>query len=146
MHKPTPVQKLDFILLTIKTEGLSVYLYPINKSIKIGKYSFEASELSRILSKLLKDGYVDRRGEESEPNYIITFDGYVFIGYEKQQILDNETIEALSIAKQEAKDYSSRLLLATWSAGIAAVLLLLWQVWIWFYPVHANYPYWFWQK
>jgi hypothetical protein len=69
----------------------------------------------------------------------------VFIGYEKTRILQDEDIRTSQSNASQAKTYADRLLLATWCAGIAAVLLLLWQVWIWFYPIHANYPFWIWE-
>jgi hypothetical protein len=102
----------------------------------------EPSFYDVILEKLERDKYIHLHNQKG---YITTFEGYVFIGYVNDKKLNEERILSLSIVKAEAKKYSHRLLMATWCAGAGAVLLLLWQVWIWFYPVHAHYPYWIWE-
>jgi hypothetical protein len=82
---------------------------------------------------------------EEDPNaggkiiYRATIVGSMFIGYEKQQVIDNSNEKRLA-------ENMKWLLWGTWFAGILAALLLLWQVFVYFYPVHKDYPYWYWEK
>lgn len=137
MNRLTPVQKLDVVLNSIKEDTLIIQ-YPEN-DIKIGKHLFYIDELNRIFNKLYKDGYINKDSDEYASFHSITFDGYVFVGYELSGliILENEN-------RRLRNDH--RLIVGTWFAGIAALLLFLWQVFLYFYPVHADYPFFFWQK
>jgi hypothetical protein len=94
-------------------------------------------EMLIVLQKLLDDNHIEFKVEHNR--YRITFEGLVFNGYEQTAIISaqNET----RIIRNE------RLLVrGTWAAAIVAAFLLLWNIWIWFYPVHKDYPYWFWEK
>jgi len=139
----TPVQQIDIVLNVFKSDRGHISLDNLYKRTNF----IDGDILSRIIEKLIRDKYIyviAIQGVNFE-KYAITFEGFLFHGYEKQQILDNERIAKISRTEVDLRSYKNRLLLATWCAGIAAALLLLWQVWIWFYPVHANYPYWIWQ-
>lgn len=82
---------------------------------------------------------------EEDPNaggriiYRATIIGSMFIGYEKQQTLDD-------LNSKHIANNTRWLLWGTWFAGVLAALLLLWQVFIYFYPVHKDYSYWYWEK
>jgi hypothetical protein len=90
--------------------------------------------------KLIDDKFI-----EEDPNgggqiiYRGTIIGAMFIGYAKQQALDD-------LNSNRIANNTKWLLWGTWFASVLAALLLLWQVFIYFYPVHKNYPYWYWEK
>jgi Fe2+ or Zn2+ uptake regulation protein len=138
----TPIQQIDHILAVLRNHASYLNATELIDKINNSEIVIEPSAIHRILEKLERDKFVFVITDKDETEYYsISFEGDLFIGYKKQQILDNETIEALSISKQEARDYSNRLLLATWCAGIAAVLLLLWQVFLYLYP--HQYDWWY---
>jgi hypothetical protein len=134
-------QKIDIVFERIKKQKSIDYM-ALYHAFVYPKQKIDEHELRAILKKLETDGNALKNGME---RYSPSFEGFLFIGYEKQRILEDETIESLLTAKREAKDYSTRLLWATWFAGVAGVLVLLWQVFVYFYPVHKDYPYWIWK-
>jgi len=104
--------------------------------------NFTAEETMRVMQKLISDGYVRQIGY----TYTITFDGHLFHGYQEQLRIENikQTISENDELARQRNDH--RLVVGTWFAGIAAALLLLWQIFLYLYPVYANYPLFFWQK
>jgi len=142
MKELTLTQRLDAVLKFINTEEDPQQLIKFYQSTPKNQL-----ELAEILEKLEKDGFIKRVFTSNTNTFknTPTVEGRFFIGYEKRRILDEDMISKIS-RKEIADDrYRDRLLYATWCAGIAAVLLLLWQVWIWFYPIHSNYPFWIWE-
>lgn len=105
-------------------------------------YEITTKELLRIYTKLKRDEYVFETGGD----YYLTYDGYVFHGYERQKEIEDLAYTISVQSENQIKSAQRKLLWGTWFAGIAALLLLLWQVFLYFYPVHADYPYFFWQK
>jgi len=101
-----------------------------------------ATDLQKILDYLMLEKYIELGDYQ---RYKTTIAGELFIGFEKTEILQNDAIKTSQNNAYQAKTYADRLLFATWCAGIAAVLLLLWQVFVYFYPVHKDYPYWIWE-
>jgi hypothetical protein len=88
----------------------------------------------RIINKLRDDGYI----MISLGSVYLTFEGSFFVGYQQQQIIDDRNERR--IVRNE------RLLVnGTWFAGFAAVFLLAWQMFVYFYPVHKDFPYWIWE-
>jgi len=145
MELNSALKQIDHILNILKEHQSLLNFDEIKKKVDESALVIEPSVLGMILEKLERDKYIFRNTSKL-PNYFnISFEGNLFIGYQKQRILDDEGIITAQNNASQAKIYANRLLWATWCAGIAAVLLLLWQVWVWFYPVHANYPYWIWQ-
>lgn len=143
----SPQQKLDIVLQKLvnlsETHNISYREIAVNVSAQ----GYE-KEIFEILLKLEKDGYVTSTDNNGNRQYYSNFDGRLFIdngGYVKAKKVADENLTISSHTLTQDKIYRTHLLWATWSAGIAALLLLLWQVWIWFYPVHSNYPYWIWQ-
>jgi hypothetical protein len=122
-----------------------------------------AKEISEILLKLHKDGYVSTNNTMGGGYYVSNFDGRMFIqsgGYRastlrKAEAVEQQRIDAAQLIYLESQNLSNsgrlntlthRLVLAGWFAFAAAVFLFAWQVWIWLYPIHKDYPYWFWEK
>lgn len=144
MENFSPFQKLDEVLEYLR-DNVSHSLGNIQTAVKEKfNVNYELDELKIALRHAKTDGYI--HSNESFTAYIITLKGFMFIGYVKQRQLDDERLTSIGQISIATKKYNTRLLWATWCAGIAAALLLLWQVWIWFYPVHKDYPYWFWEK
>lgn len=65
------------------------------------------------------------KAEQINHNFYITYEGYLFIGYEPQQEIKN--LEYAISVQNEKRIIRNEILLVrgTWFAGIAAVLLLL---------------------
>lgn len=151
MNAITPIQQIDFVLSLFKKDR--VYSaetlrreITAHEVVEKRKYDINGPAIHRILEKLVRDQLVYPKETIGGFNYSITIEGYLFIGYENTAVLKDKEIRSAKNSALEAKTYANRLLLATWFAGAGAILLLLWQVWIWFYPVHKDYPYWFWEK
>ncbi|WP_121811034.1 hypothetical protein [Mucilaginibacter kameinonensis] len=144
----SPIQQIDIVLHFFKKDRGHINFDNLRTRLWDGdkKITIDGDVLLRILEKLVRDKYVyEKKRDMGGVDYAITFEGSLFIGYEKQQKLDTEKIVLSDNLKVAENRYKNRLLWATWCAGVAASLVLLWQVWIWFYPVHANYPYWIWE-
>ncbi len=99
-----------------------------------------------IVNHLIKEGYLEKTKATTgnADFYTITLNGSLFIengGYQKQQE-DAELNKTIICQNEMRKVRNDRLLVnGTWFAGIAAFALLAWQVFLWFYPVYAHYPY-----
>jgi len=106
-------------------------------------YKITHRELSRIFVKLTNDGYMDTIIGDC----YLTHEGYWFHGYIKQKEIDDLN-QAISIQKEKRTARNEIwLTYGTWFAGFAALLLLLWQVFLWYFPTHADYPYiWIWER
>lgn len=141
MEKFTPYQKLDKLLCEFKDLQPHAINYLLGL-LQSKRVSYSLEQIKLAIRKLINDGYLTDMGAG---NYKITFEGDVFIGYEKQRTLDEEYLAKISRTETDQRIYKNRLLYATWCAGIAASLLLLWQVFVYFYPVHKDYPYWIWE-
>jgi len=106
-----------------------------------------------IVRKLEKDGFAIRDyitdPVDASP-YWSTFDGRIFIengGYIRRKQVDDEKTEIIVRNESQRLRNDHLLIVGTWFAGIAALLLLLWQVFLYLYPVHKDYPlFFFWQK
>lgn len=154
-------QKLDTVLEYLTK--LNRQDYQGDGQIASGLNSINSvKEISEILIKLHADGYADTASKMATGTFMSTFDGRMFInngGYTAKALKDaNDALWKQSeIDRQRTLDtllatnstrlngLTNRLVFGTWFAGAAALLLLLWQVWIWFYPIHRDYPYWFWE-
>ncbi|HEY4325667.1 MAG TPA: hypothetical protein VGN20_16850 [Mucilaginibacter sp.] len=149
MKQLTPLQKIDLVLDHLKksTQNLinntETVSFEINRREKV---IIEDDELKMIVRKLIKDGYVDEVRWEHVNVLKISFEGSIFIGYEKKQRLEDEKLTSISKGIIATKKYANQLLWATSCAGIAAALVLLWQVFLWFYPAHSDFPLiWIWE-
>lgn len=139
----SPEKKLDVVLQKVvnMSETDNSYYAFIANYVGANEYP---KEIFEILLKLLKDGYVTCTTTNGAGNYFSNFDGRMFIdncGYteEKKRRIANETI-----ASQNEKRIirNERLLIqGTWFAGLAALLLLVWQVFVWVNPTYSNFPY-----
>ena len=155
MKEFSPIEQLDAILKVLyeydKAQlgmSLASIIYHAN-TIEEGK-TLPFTVLQLVITKLIKDDYVKENVSKefntvsplTDKNYFITFEGLVFHqqgGYANKIILDSENEKR--IVRNE-----KWLLRGNWFAGIAAFLVLLWQIFLYFYPVHKDYPIFFWQK
>ncbi|WPU99002.1 hypothetical protein SNE26_23605 [Mucilaginibacter sp. cycad4] len=123
-----PIQKLDKVLFFIKYENRFLERPPIDVFYDKCANNSEKKELPLILEKLEKDGLISK--SQIHPQqfmYRITFDGWVYIGYERKAKLEDEM--ASRILKSD-----KRLFVATASAAIVGLLVLLWYVFAWRCP------------
>jgi len=66
----------------------------------------------------------------------ITYEGLLSDTYEKKKEIENSGRAIAETNQMVAKKNEILLVRGTWFAGIAAVLLLLWQIFIYLYPIH----------
>jgi len=131
MHKPilNPLEKLDLILAYFVENKQIVKPQDVWQQLN-AKYEVSGKEIEYIFEKLHNDGFLTILKE----GHRLTFKGLYFEGYviQKQRILMKESIEA----RNENRIVRNDILLVwgSWFAGTAGFLLLLWQIWIWFYP------------
>ncbi|MBX7109053.1 MAG: hypothetical protein K1X61_10440 [Chitinophagales bacterium] len=88
---------------------------------KVGNESYRYA----MFKKLENDHYLSFN-EQNDNKYWITFEGVIFSDYGMGGYEKKKEMEASEIEKQN--QYTLRLIHATWFAGIAAILLLLFQV------------------
>lgn len=145
MKDLTPTQKLDHVLEYLKTvqtdQFVTLERVHVDYKKNINEY-ITAEEIQRILYKLTADGYLWQKGVYLS----ITFNGLLFHGYEKQAEIEELKLKIILENENRRLRNDHRLILGTWFAGVAALLLLLWQIFLYFYPVHKDYPYFFWHK
>jgi len=144
-----PIDKLDYVLAYLQkagetqawsAEGVAIGLNPE------GKAMMTAGEAWMIIDKLVRDGYVVERTVRSEKVPTISFEGSLFHGYKVQKEIDDIYLAIAETDLRVRIRNEGLLVQGTWFVGIAAILIFLWQVFIYLYPVHANYPYFFWHK
>jgi len=150
MENLTAIEKLDYLLKCFYNNDFEELKQ------KYGENPFTNNEKAmQVLDRLVQDGYV-KVTDYYEPTIPrawttrnITFDGslcYEDGGYTEEH--NRRTLAEAAAAQNEMRIVRNERLLVrgTWAAAIVAGFLLLWNVWIWFYPVHKDYPYWFWEK
>ncbi|MES2427039.1 MAG: hypothetical protein V4560_08690 [Bacteroidota bacterium] len=143
MENLTPSQKLDKVLFVLAENNSKISSIVTLASLReYFKASILPSEIPLILAKLEKDGFIKcDLTAYSEEVYSISFEGLAMneVGYHNQSIISsqNET----RIVRNE------RLLVnGTWAAAIAALLVLLWQIFLFYFPHYSDYPYhWIWE-
>jgi hypothetical protein len=134
------LKKIDALLSEFKDLSTRDSQYLIG-SLRAKNIIYSEEEIKIALGRLLDDKFIDYR---QHGNYKITFNGDLFIGYKNKDKLDMDAIQSLSVVRVAAKKYGDRLLCATWTAGIVAAVLLLFQVFCYYFPHYSAYPYHFW--
>jgi len=136
----TEIQRLDGIFFFLKNERRHFEFQPLRIEYLHRFDNDDEKELQLILNKLLSDGLIEKDiTEDKRERYIISFNGLIFQGYENTQI--NERQNQIMIALT-----SKWVMRGTCAAAILAGLLLIWQIFVYIYPVHKDYPYFFWEK
>lgn len=145
MEQLTILEKLDYVLNLIKSNKCDNTLQTLKMFIRNEKIDINQDELVGILLQIQHDSYVFVR-PLSQQQFIISTQGLMFIGYLEQERVTklNKAIAENAVWVGSRNDH--RLVVGTWFAGIAAALLLIWQIFLYLYPVHASYPYFFWHK
>jgi len=146
-----PIDELDYYLeLLRKRNDIATITMIIAFSGK--EYSVdEYFRVRRIIDKFLRDKMVfeipDIPGRlQPDPSYQMTYEGLLFHGYRKQSEIDEMNHVIFVHNEKRIVRNEKWLNRGTWTASIVGVMLLLWQIFLYFYPVHADYPYFFWQK
>jgi hypothetical protein len=148
MEKDDVLNKLDALLELFREQNDGIQYTELFKLANKDDLIFKAKVLKISLEKLLRDKYVYEfinRNDSNDIIYTITIEGIIFCGYVEQDRINvvNQTI----FDQNETRIIRNEkwLIRGTWFAGFAGLLLLLWQIFLYFYPVHADYPYFFWQ-
>ena len=129
MDKDTVLRKLDDLLkefIDFKEHNKNGIITMLRVGRRLPFHSMD--EIDVLISKLEKDGYLRCRFKDI---YIITAEGFLFDGYVKQAITNAKTEKR--ITRNE-----NLLIRGTWFAGIAAILLLAWQIFQYYYPAHVD--------
>jgi predicted transcriptional regulator len=112
------IEQIDYVLTTLKNNKGKITFDSLHEIVGA---KIEADVLERLIEKLMRDNLVYRKSIGSNGKYAITFEGYMFIGYEKQ----------LKIDRRNALLTNIRAIFLAWGtvlAGIAAIALLVWQI------------------
>ena len=136
----TEIQRLDGIFFFLKNERRHFEFQPLRIEYLHRFDNDDEKELQLILNKLLSDGLIEKDiTEDKRERYIISFDGLIFQGYENMQINDRQNQITIALT-------SKWVMRGTCAAAILAGFLLVWQIFVYIYPVHKDYPYFFWEK
>ncbi len=76
---------------------------------------------------------------DNEFEYRITVKGLLFNGYKNQSIKDG-------LNESRIKSNMEWMMIGTIAASLFALLLLFWQIFVYLYPVHKDYPLFWFQK
>lgn len=134
----SPIDHLDFVLELLKHRQHNANSLIVSH--QGAGFSADPVQIQRVVKKLEKDGYIEILHIS---RYVITYEGDLFHGYKRQKEIDDLNYETALRASKRGERIANHLVYATYFAGIAAALLLLWQIFLYFYPVHADYPYFF---
>lgn len=147
MENYTIIEQLDALLEFIVTKK-------DNHKIK-DFYGTNQSLMDELSRKLQTDGHIIIEVKNAEPRLIqvrnkATIDGRLFynLGGYKQKVID-DAINSSLIAQNEKRIIRNEiwLLRGTWVASIVGFLLLVWQVFLFYYPNYQEYPFhWIWEK
>ncbi|MDB4922257.1 hypothetical protein [Mucilaginibacter sp.] len=140
----TAHQQIDHILGIFRKNQSVLSPDDLLKLVNESEIVVEPSVLNGIIEKLQRDIHIFKVGYAYA--FQITFEGNLFIGYDKQRILEDDRIIKISQTETHLKSYKTRLLWATWSAGIFAGLLLLWQIFVYLYPHQSDWWYFWFQN
>lgn len=143
MKKLEPIELLDEVLNFIKIGEQWKTLKVIRTHFREIETELTNDDLTRILFKLMADDYVlySEVDDYTKDHYTATYSGMLFHGYIKQKEIDNlNFLRAGQLEKRIVANERS-LRYATWFAGFAAILLLLWQVFLWVNPTYSDFPY-----
>lgn len=152
----SPNEQLDKYLIFFGTLEHPVHTAFLYKGLH---HLLEISDLKKwlIVERLIKDGYLvgDLASNGNGYFYSISFDGQRFIesgGYVAKALKDanDALLVQMEIDRRRTLDVllatnSTRLNVLTWWLVIGAFAVVLWQVFLYFYPVHKDYPYWIWE-
>lgn len=126
MEKLSPLQMLDAALKYLKDPSIQQKNFStLLTFLNLKGYKYSENDLKRIVQKLIDDKYIYK---DDGGFYKLTFEGFYFIGYEKQFNHEN-----VLTSRKNIRDF-----FLTWGtvlAGIAASLLLVWQIYSYFHPV-----------
>jgi len=129
MDKHTVLRKLDDLLkefIDFKEHNKNGIITMLRVGRRLPFHSMD--EINVLMNKLERDGYV---AHTTGDLYTITAEGFLFDGYVKQAITDAQNERR--IVRNE-----NLLIRGTWFAGFAALLLLAWQIFQYYYPAHID--------
>lgn len=148
MEKITPIKQIDCVLTLLKNDRGHISFDDLLKRAQSNNAEIEGDILNRILNKLIYDRLVLEKTIREFTSYCISFEGFLFEGYEAKALADATYAEEqrLEITRLKTVDISSdqnqktlnkltnRLSWATWFAFGAALLLLIWSIYSYYHP------------
>jgi hypothetical protein len=140
--------KMDALLVLLQSQEKSLTFNELLDLIKEKDASFNGKLLKIALYRLEDDNYVYELINEIDKTikiYSITIQGAIFHGYKKQKEIDDLAFEIKGRAEKRAVLSDERLVFWTRFAGIAALLVFLWQVFLYLYPKQSDFYYFWWQ-
>jgi hypothetical protein len=131
METLSPAQKLDAVLNLLKIEPLTINALQT----RLSGSGIAADEYPQITCKLQKDDLIEKNAENQ---YIANFNGRLFIGYNNQKEL--EAINQIIAENNDSVRLRTYRMMVkgVWFAGTAILLLLLWQIFVYLFPVSSN--------
>jgi hypothetical protein len=150
MENLLPIQKLDIVLNFLKTQKEYQRWFQIRNKLNDSGIVLDGDDFVRIIDKLINDGYLieikkNDQGTSIVPLCLISYSGYLFEGYQEQKRINDINQNITETKERVAIRNENRLVVGTWVAGIVGALLLLWQIFIYIYPIHKDFPYWIWE-
>jgi hypothetical protein len=138
-----PIQKLDEVLNYLRTQKSFLTDAQLSDNLQTKGLIISEDDLIRITDRLINDGYIierkrDKKQTAIDPKYLISYKGYLFQGYVEQKRIDNINQNIAETKEKIAIRNDIYLVRGTWFAGIAAILLTAWQIFLYFYPPHAD--------
>ena len=138
MKEFTPPQKLDLILHIFSSKKEAITFKQLDELLNTPQYGtyIDRIEMLRIIKKLLDDKYVVEEPISGldQMGYHISFDGYLFKGYEVQKKIDDQN--AINYVQNEKRIIRNErlLIVGTWAAAIVGLLVLCWYIYTYFHP------------
>lgn len=137
MKDLTPIQRIDKVLDYFKNNPWRIDFDILKKEMKNQVVVKNDPELRTLIDKLQVDRNIMYAGDKDHTDlWQITYEGLLSDTYEKKKEIENSGRAIAETNQMVAKKNEILLVRGTWFAGIAAVLLLLWQIFIYLYPIH----------
>lgn len=123
-----PLQQADIILIELQKHRAIISFDDLLKN--INHTAIDKDVLSSVLEKLKRDNYVYIKQKHTGGwDYAITVEGFMFIGYVKQAIIETDLA-----CRKNIRDFA-----LTWGtvlAGFAGIGLLIFQIYSYIHPIH----------
>lgn len=127
----TPFEKLDYVLKLLKNQKNELNLEETYQAAK-GLNNISLDDTRRILYKIVNDGYAfSNHSSVKGVLYRISFNGYLFQGYEKQAKIDQSLAR-----RRNVRDFV--LSWGTALAGLIGLCLLIWQVYLYYHSSQTG--------
>lgn len=137
MNDLTPIQRIDIVFNHFKNKPWRIDFDDLQKEMKNRGVVKNDPELRTLIEKLQFDRNIMFAADKDHTDlWQITYEGLLSDTYEKKKEIENSDHAIAKTNQMVTKRNEILLVRGTWFAGIAAVSLLLWQIFIYLYPIH----------